>query len=126
MVVAMPTSTVRFERDVPGQIEAVTVLLVILAIVVLLVVGWAVVGLAFKLLWWALLGLVIGALARLILPGRQAIGWLATAGAGIAGALLGGIIADALEWGSVVQFVLAVAVAAALIAVLGGARRGYA
>ena len=103
-----------------------TVLLVILAILVLLVVGWAVVGLAFKLLWWALLGLVIGALARLVLPGRQAIGWLATAGAGIAGALLGGIIADALEWGGVVQFVLAVAVAAALIAVLGGARRGYA
>jgi uncharacterized membrane protein YeaQ/YmgE (transglycosylase-associated protein family) len=104
----------------------VTVLLVILAIVVLLVVGWAVVGLALKLLWWALLGLVIGALARLILPGRQAIGWLATAGVGIAGALLGGIIADALEWGGVLQFLLAVAVAAALIAVLGGARRGYA
>ena len=103
-----------------------TVLVVILAIVVLLVIGWAVVGLALKLLWWALLGLVIGALARLILPGRQAIGWLATAGAGIAGALLGGIIADALEWGSLVQFVLAVAAAAALIAVLGGARRGYA
>jgi uncharacterized membrane protein YeaQ/YmgE (transglycosylase-associated protein family) len=124
--VAMPTSTARLERDVPGQMDAVTVLLVILAIVVLLVVGWAIVGLAFKLLWWALLGLVIGALARLILPGRQAIGWLATAGVGIAGALLGGIIADALEWGSVVQFLVAVAVAAALIAVLGGARRGYA
>ncbi|HEV3407559.1 MAG TPA: hypothetical protein VG079_02625 [Gaiellaceae bacterium] len=103
-----------------------TVVIVILAIIVLLVVGWAVVGLALKLLWWALLGLVIGALARLILPGRQAIGWLATAGAGVAGALLGGIIADALEWGSLLQFLLAVAVAAALIAALGGARRGYA
>jgi uncharacterized membrane protein YeaQ/YmgE (transglycosylase-associated protein family) len=104
----------------------VTVVLVILAIVVLLVVGWAVLGLALKLLWWALLGLVIGALARLILPGRQTIGWLATAGAGIAGALLGGIVADALEWGSLLQFLLAVALAATLIAVLGGARRRYA
>ena len=103
-----------------------TILLVILAIVVLLIIGWAVVGLALKLLWWALLGLVIGALARLILPGRQAIGWLATAGAGIAGALLGGIIADALGFGSVLQFIVAVGVAAALIALLGGARREYA
>jgi uncharacterized membrane protein YeaQ/YmgE (transglycosylase-associated protein family) len=103
-----------------------TILLVILAIVVLLIVGWAVVGLALKLLWWALLGLIIGALARLILPGRQEIGWLATAGAGIAGALLGGIIANALDLGNVLQFIVAVAAAAALIALLGGARRAYA
>jgi uncharacterized membrane protein YeaQ/YmgE (transglycosylase-associated protein family) len=98
-------------------------LLVILVIVVLLIIGWAVVGLALKLLWWALLGLFIGALARLILPGRQAIGWLATAGAGIGGALLGGIIANALDLGSLLQFIVAVAGAAALIVILGGARR---
>jgi uncharacterized membrane protein YeaQ/YmgE (transglycosylase-associated protein family) len=104
----------------------VTILLIILAIVVLLIVGWAVVGLALKLLWWALLGLIIGALARLILPGRQEIGWLATAGAGIAGALLGGIIANALDLGGLLQFIVAVAAAAAVIALLGGARRAYA
>ena len=103
-----------------------TLLLIVIAIVVLIVVGWALVGLALKLLWWALLGLVIGALARLVLPGRQAIGWLATAGAGVAGALLGGIIADALDWGGLLQFVLAVAVAAGLIAMVGGTRRAYA
>jgi uncharacterized membrane protein YeaQ/YmgE (transglycosylase-associated protein family) len=102
------------------------VLLVVLAIVLVILLGWVLVGLAFKLLWWALLGLVVGALARLVLPGRQAIGWLATAGAGIAGALLGGIIADALDWGGLLQFIVAVAVAAALIAFLGGTRRAYA
>ncbi len=112
-----------FERHTySGRREAVTILLIILAIVVL-IVGWAVVGLALKLLWWALVGLIIGALARLILPGRQEIGWLATAGAGIAGALLGGIIANALDLGGVLQFIVAVAAAAALIALLGGARR---
>ena len=37
----------------------------ILAIVLAIVLGIAVVGLAFKLLRWALVGLVIGALARL-------------------------------------------------------------
>ena len=101
-------------------------LVVLVLIVVFVVLGWLVVGLALKLLWWALLGLVIGALARLIVPGRQAIGWLATAGAGVAGALLGGIIADALGFGDILQFVLAVGVAAALIAVFAGTRRAYA
>ena len=102
------------------------ILIVILAIVVVLVLGWLIVGLAFKLLWWALIGIVIGALGRLVLPGKQTIGWLATIGAGVVGALLGGMIADALDVGSIIQFVIAVAVAAGLIALLGGARRSYA
>lgn len=104
----------------------VVVLVLLVAVILLLVLGWAILGLVFKLLWWALLGLLIGALARLVLPGRQAISWLATIGAGIAGALLGGIIANALDLGSILQFVAAVAVAAALIAVFGGRRRAYA
>lgn len=100
--------------------------LVLLAVVVVLVLlGWAVVGLALKLLWWALIGLLIGAIARLVLPGRQAIGWLATAAAGIAGALLGGIVAEALDFGDLAQFIVAVAIAAAVIAVVGGSRRAY-
>ena len=100
-------------------------MLVIVAIVVLVVLGWLVVGLALKLLWWALVGLVIGALARLILPGKQPIGLLWTAAAGIAGSLLGGIVAHALDLGSILQFLVAVAVAAALIALIGGRRRAY-
>ena len=58
------------------------------------------VGLALKLLWWALVGLVTGALARLILRGKQSIGLLATAAAGIAGALLGGNVGHALDLGA--------------------------
>ena len=98
------------------------VLVVVLAILALLVVGWLVVGLAFKLLWWALIGLAIGALARLILPGKQNLSILATAGAGVAAALLGGIIAHALDVGSVLQFIIAIGVAVGLIAMLGGTR----
>ena len=98
------------------------VLIVVLAIVGLLVLGWLVVGLALKLLWWALIGLVIGAVARLILPGKQQLSILATAGAGVAAALLGGIIAHALDVGSALQFIIAIAVAVALIAMLGGTR----
>ena len=98
------------------------VVVVLLAVVAVLVLGFFVVGLALKLLWWALTGLVIGALARLVLPGKQQISLLATAGAGVAAALLGGIIAHALDVGSLLQFVIALAVAAGLIAVLGGTR----
>ncbi len=98
------------------------VVIVILAIIALLVVGGLVVGLALKLLWWALIGLVIGALARLILPGKQQLSVLVTAGAGVAAALLGGVIANALDLGSVLQFVVAVAVAVAFVAALGGTR----
>jgi uncharacterized membrane protein YeaQ/YmgE (transglycosylase-associated protein family) len=104
----------------------ITLLLVVLAIILMVVLGVAVVGLALQLLWWALVGLVIGALGRLVLPGVQAIGWLGTIGAGIAGALLGGVVGDALGWGGLLQFLLAIAVAALLIVAFGGTRRAYA
>jgi uncharacterized membrane protein YeaQ/YmgE (transglycosylase-associated protein family) len=100
----------------------VIVVVVLLALVVLLVLGWVIVGLVFKLLWWALIGLAIGALARAILPGRQRIGLLMTAGVGIAGSLLGGILARAFGWGGIVQFLLAIALAAAAIVLLEGRR----
>lgn len=99
------------------------ILVVLLVIVVLFIIGGAVVGLALKLLWWALIGLLVGALARLVVPGRQPMGWLVTALYGVAGALLGGIIADAVGVGAVLQFIIAVLVAAALIVVLGGGGR---
>lgn len=102
------------------------VLIVLLVVVALFLVGGAVIGFTLNLLWWALIGLVIGALARLIVPGRQAIGLLMTALLGIGGALLGGIIADALDLGSVLQFIIAVLVAALLVAVVGGRERAVA
>jgi uncharacterized membrane protein YeaQ/YmgE (transglycosylase-associated protein family) len=97
---------------------------ILLAVIVLFIVGGFVVGLTIKLLWWVLVGVVIGALARLILPGRQAIGWLGTALCGIAGSLLGGIIGDVIGVGSLLQFVLAVIVAIVLVAIFGGTRAG--
>ncbi len=102
------------------------IIIVLIAIILLFVIGGAVVGAALNLLWWALIGLLIGAVARLVLPGDQAIGWLATALFGVAGSLLGGIIANALDLGSILQFVIAVLVSAGLIAVLGGGRRALA
>ncbi|NNM38527.1 GlsB/YeaQ/YmgE family stress response membrane protein [Micrococcus luteus] len=45
---------------------------------------------------WIVLGLIAGAIARLILPGRQGSGWLGALITGILGALLGGWIASLL------------------------------
>jgi uncharacterized membrane protein YeaQ/YmgE (transglycosylase-associated protein family) len=65
-------------------------------------------------------GLVIGALARLIKPGRQNLGVLATLGLGLVGSLIGGLVAQLFGTGSiwelnVLGFVLAVAAAVVLV-----------
>ena len=44
-------------------------------------------------IWWLIIGLIAGALARLIMPGRDAMGWLATMLLGIVGSIIGGLIA---------------------------------
>lgn len=51
-----------------------------------------------------LLGLIAGAIAKAILPGRQGGGWLATLLLGVVGALLGGWIGSLLGLGSVDEF----------------------
>jgi uncharacterized membrane protein YeaQ/YmgE (transglycosylase-associated protein family) len=87
------------------------VVILVVVILVLLLGGW-VVGLAFSLLWLVLTGLIIGALGRLVLPGRQEISLLATALVGIATSLLGGILANLFDVGWLIQFLVAVALAA--------------
>ncbi|MGB2555782.1 GlsB/YeaQ/YmgE family stress response membrane protein [Cellulosimicrobium cellulans] len=44
---------------------------------------------------WILIGLIMGAIARAIVPGKQKGGWIVTLLLGIVGALLGGFIASA-------------------------------
>jgi len=45
---------------------------------------------------WIILGLIAGAIAKAILPGRQGGGWLITLVLGVVGALLGGFIGSQL------------------------------
>ena len=89
-----------------------SVIVVLIIIVLALLLAGSLIGLAFSLLWLTLTGLIIGALGRLVLPGRQDIGLLATALVGIAASLLGGILADAFDVGWIIQFLVAVALAA--------------
>lgn len=54
--------------------------------------GVIAVGLGLFLLYVALSGLIVGALARWALPGPDPMGWLPTIGYGLGGSLLGGIL----------------------------------
>jgi uncharacterized membrane protein YeaQ/YmgE (transglycosylase-associated protein family) len=44
------------------------------------------------IVWLIIIGLVVGAIARLLVPGRQPMGWIATAVLGIVGAYVGGTL----------------------------------
>ncbi|MDQ3587511.1 MAG: hypothetical protein M3433_07540 [Actinomycetota bacterium] len=50
-----------------------------------------------------LIGVVIGVIARLLLPGRQRIGVALTILLGIGGALIGGIVASAIGTGDIFE-----------------------
>jgi uncharacterized membrane protein YeaQ/YmgE (transglycosylase-associated protein family) len=102
----------------------VAVVVVLLVVILALLLAGALVGLALELLWLAITGLIIGGLGRLVLPGRQVVGLLPTALVGIAASLLGGILADLFDAGWLVRFLVAVALAAIGITLLGSARRG--
>jgi uncharacterized membrane protein YeaQ/YmgE (transglycosylase-associated protein family) len=53
----------------------------------------------FKILAWIILGLLSGAVAKMIVPGRQGGGILATAGLGIGGAFVGGMVHNLITTG---------------------------
>ena len=65
---------------------------------------------------WVILGLIVGILAKWIMPGRDPGGVILTIVIGIAGALIGGFIASALGFGRVTGFDLR-----SLIIAVGGA-----
>lgn len=70
-------------------------------------------------------GLVIGALARLLKPGRQRLSLVMTLVLGLVGSVIGGLVANLLGTGgifelNVIGFVVAVIAAIALIGVAEG------
>ncbi len=52
-----------------------------------------------SILAWVLFGLVIGAVAKLVMPGNQNMGWLMTIILGIVGSMVGGFVAGLLGIG---------------------------
>jgi uncharacterized membrane protein YeaQ/YmgE (transglycosylase-associated protein family) len=52
----------------------------------------------FGVIGWVLFGLIVGVIAKLLMPGRDPGGFIITILLGIAGALLGGFAGRALGW----------------------------
>ncbi len=80
-----------------------------------------------EIIWLIIVGLIVGALGRLVNPGRDPMGWLLTLGIGVASVLIVGLLLGGDDgigfWG----YVLAVIIAAVLVTVVsrlfGGERR---
>jgi uncharacterized membrane protein YeaQ/YmgE (transglycosylase-associated protein family) len=73
---------------------------------------------------WLIIGLVIGAVAHLLVPGRQRIGIILTVLIGIVGALVGGVV-TALLLGpghAIITFIVSLIVAALLISAVSHRR----
>ncbi|GGQ04396.1 GlsB/YeaQ/YmgE family stress response membrane protein [Streptosporangium pseudovulgare] len=74
------------------------------------------------------IGAIVGALGRLVLPGRQPIGWFLTIAVGIVAALIGTAIAqslgvattDGIDW---IELVMQVVLAAVGVGLVAGLRR---
>jgi uncharacterized membrane protein YeaQ/YmgE (transglycosylase-associated protein family) len=50
-----------------------------------------------------IVGLIVGALARFLLPGEQKMGWILTCLLGIAGSMIAGFVGQSMGWYTVGQ-----------------------
>jgi len=83
----------------------------------------------FNIIGLLIVGLIIGALARLLLPGRQRIGIALTLVLGVLGALVGGLVASAIGTGeifelNIIGFIVAVLASIGLLAIAESAGIG--
>ncbi|WP_010202495.1 GlsB/YeaQ/YmgE family stress response membrane protein [Salinibacterium sp. PAMC 21357] len=79
---------------------------------------------------WIVLGLIAGAIAKAILPGRQGGGWIATLLLGVVGALVGGFVGGAIfgigleEFFSIQTWLVAIAGSVLVLFIYGLVTRG--
>ncbi len=70
-----------------------------------------------------IIGLIVGAIARFIMPGKQPMGWILTGALGIGGSVLAGFAMQALGWGGQAGgFIASVIGALVLLFVVGKVR----
>lgn len=70
-------------------------------------------------IWFIIVGAIVGALGRLLHPGKDPMGWLLTIGIGIVSMLIAAVISSG--W---LAFVIGVVVAIVLVALVGRYFRG--
>lgn len=100
------------------------VVLAVFALLILVFVILPIVGVA---LWFvistAIVGIIFGALGRLIVPGYQPIGFLATIACGWIGSLVGGIIGRGAGLHRLATVLIEIAASAAAVAVWSATQR---
>lgn len=76
---------------------------------------------------WIFIGLVVGGLGRLIVPGRNPIGLILTILIGIVGSVAGGAVTRAMAGPghNDLSFIVSLVIAAILVAVISGSRGRY-
>ena len=77
------------------------------------------------IVWTILVGLVVGVIAKLLHPGKDNMGFIATVLLGIGGSVVAGVVGQALGWyraGEGAGFVASVAVAIVLLVIYGRLR----
>jgi uncharacterized membrane protein YeaQ/YmgE (transglycosylase-associated protein family) len=102
------------------------ILFVFLALIALFVI-LPVIGIAlWALIWTIVVGLIIGGAGRLVVPGVQRIGFLATVAAGLSGALLGGFLGQhVFDLGRLATVLIEIGIAALLVALIAAGQRRY-
>jgi uncharacterized membrane protein YeaQ/YmgE (transglycosylase-associated protein family) len=75
------------------------------------------------IIWYIVAGLIVGALARLVVPGRNPMGIVLTVVIGIVGSIVGGLVSYALGLHWLLTLIVSVAVAALLVYFFTGSRR---
>ena len=73
-----------------------------------------------------IVGLIVGALARFVMPGEQKMGWILTCLLGVAGAFIAGFVGQSMGWYAADQpagWIASVLGAVVLLAVIGLVRR---
>jgi uncharacterized membrane protein YeaQ/YmgE (transglycosylase-associated protein family) len=86
-----------------------------------------------SIIMFILFGLIVGFLARAIMPGKQSMGFIATALVGVVGSFLGGIIGNLLSGRNLLElrssgFIGSIVGALVVLAIMGyaGRRRSFA
>jgi uncharacterized membrane protein YeaQ/YmgE (transglycosylase-associated protein family) len=63
--------------------------------------------------WLIIVGLIVGALGRLLHPGKDALGWILTLALGVVSLIIAGLIFS----NGVLQFIIGIIIAAVLLAI---------
>ena len=74
------------------------------------------------ILLWIVFGLIAGAVAKLLMPGRDPGGWIVTILLGIGGAVIGGMLSTAFGFGAINGFdlrSLLIAIGGSLVLLIG-------